>query len=422
MRKKRSILLGIGIAVPVALAALAPVAPLVADTVSRWTASQAVEQIMKEDLNLKINATDPELSTSTMPYQSRYADDLEKIQDASAAYSEKAKAWQTELAAYTLLYNYRAAQLGLELAEEQTQQALDQLETVRKQMQLGLASEMDEKRAQLSYNQALASLEDARQQHAQLQMQLNQKLGNEFREELVISLPDQVTLLPRSEYNASRVFEEIKDDHASLEPARTMVAVYEDLVERVDRATVVGGREMENQIETLEEQRAALEQQYNSLPDDDPAKQEIYEKMLAVIAQLDALEKQLDDAEDDRDLAVKELEEYYKELLEESKLNLEIQLDALELMTHQYEERFTRMENKLKTLRENAELADELYQSALRTYEQGLSTLDQADSARLNVLNTRMQLFNLEAQYAALKEEFRMFKEGYMPAGASGLR
>lgn len=397
-------------------AMLIPVTPILANSVSSWSTSDAVERILQEDLNLRINATDPDLSDSTLPYQSRYADDLELIQDAAAEYQEKSKQWQTELAAYSLLHNYHAASRSYELAEAQRLQALEQLQNMLLQKEQGLVSEMDVKRAELSYNQTASSTEDVRQQYEILKMQVNQKLGNPLEDELYISLTS-ATLLDASEYDADTVFAELKDNHASLAVAQKTVEVYNDILNSVDNATVVGGRTMGDQIEDLDEQRIALEQTYASLPDGDPEKEEVQTQLLGVLAQLNALEEQLSDAKKDRNRAVDELEEYYKELLEESELNLQMQIDNLELVTYQYEEKFTTAARKLKLARENAELADELYLSANRMYEQGLSTFDDVESARISLLNAQMQLFNLEAEYASLKIEFDMFKEGYLPSG-----
>lgn len=398
------------------VALLTPVPSLVADTVSRWRGADAVQQILDQDLGLKINATDPELSNSTAAYQSRYTDELQEIQDASAAYSEQSKKWQTELAAYSLLSNYQAAGRGLQLAEEQLEQALNQYHSLLLKQEQGLASEMEVKQARMSYNQAASTLEDAEQQHTSVRLQLNQKLGNDFDKELVIALPD-VTVLSESTYRAARTFEQIKDDHAALSVPRKTVEVYKDIFDKVDRATVMGGRQLEDQIEALDEQRVMLEQLYSGMPDSDPDKAETLEKLRQIIGQQSALEEQLDDAEDDRHLAVKELEPYYKEKLEESELQLQMQLDALELMCYQYEERLDGAAAKLGLLRDNARLADELYQSAERRFEQGLSTFAEVDSARISLLNSQMQLYNHEAQYQTLQIEYGMFKEGYMPSG-----
>lgn len=412
MNRKSKTLLCVAI-----ICTLIPVTPLIADTVSRWSTSSAVDRILQEDLNLQINLTDPKLSTSTMPYQSRYADELELIQDEAIAYQEKMKKWQAELSAYQLLHQYQAAKKSYEVAEAQRLQALEQLKSVRLKLEQGLVSSTDEKRAELSYNQTASATEDAKQQYTILRMQLNQKLGNDLQDDVLIAPEPATSLLPASEFDADTVFEELKNEHASLNVARKTVEVYEDIVDKVDRATVMGGRQLEEQIELLNTQLEALEQTYNSLPDGDPSKTETQAKLLELSTQITALENQLSDATSDRNTAVKELEEYYKELLEESKLKLQMQIDAFELTTYMYEEKLITAERKLKLARENVELADEVYLSANRTFEQGLSTFADVNSARINLMNAQLQLFNQEAQYASLKIEYEMFKEGYMATG-----
>mgnify|MGYP001332347052 CR=1 FL=1 len=410
-----------------------PITSLMAEELKQLTAENAVDELLEKDLSQHITAANPKLSDSTQPYLMRFGDEMEEIQDTQLEYQDLTSRLAAEMAAYQNVYNYWAAQESLKVAQTALEQAKSELNIVELKREQGLASDSDLIQAQMDVNQAEVNVQNAKQQVNLLKMKLNQDLERDLEQNLVISGPNFSTLSAAS-YDPEKVAKLMLDSHPSLETLKTTVKVYEDILFKLDGMTIVGGREIQDQIDDLEESRTGVEQQVEAIkaelereaqnpgaitPDEklklELRLEQLTAQLMQIDGQTDSLHKAYADAEEDRDRARKELKEYYQELLEEAKIQLQQQERLIELLSYQYADRFETMEKTLDIHRENVSKVEELYRLAYETYNQGLLAKSELEKSRLNLDNARLQYISAQKDYLLLKEEFRLFKEGYLP-------
>lgn len=407
-----------------------PVSSMMANEIKNYTVEEAVNGIKENDITTKITAAKPKLSDETKPYQGKFSDELEVIQDKQVEYQDLITKLQSEMTAYQVLYNYWLAEESLKLQEKNVAQTENELEVVKKKLGEGVASELDRLNAEISLNNAKASYEETLQGANQAKYQLNQSLGNDFNEEIALqtTIKDPVfQYVPKYMYETSEILPNVLKDHPSLSVVQTTVTQYEEIVDDSDNLSVLGGSTYKDNIEGLEEQIDNTQSQLIILeykkaqgtitPAEEATLAQLPGTLISLINQLDNLEDDYDDAQDDRNQAEDELKEYYEEELAETKLQLEQKQQQLELIVYNYEERFDRSREKISLYSENVQKTYTLYDKYYKMFEQGMMTSTELEKIRMNLLNTNLQLQAAKKDYILLQKEFELFKQGYLPKG-----
>ncbi|KGX91019.1 TolC family protein [Pontibacillus marinus] len=327
----------------------------------------AVNQIKKNDPNKIINASKPEISEDSQPYQGEFSDELDRIQETQDNYQDAQNIFQSEMTAYETMYNYWIAGQSVDVSQANLEKAQEELAMIRVEKENGEASEMDVLQSEMNLTNAEVSLEEAEQRFKMAKYQANQKLDKPIDAEWPLEESPDVGLMPDSFYNPEMWSEDLAE-HAALDTPEKSVEVYEEIVDESDSLDVIVT---------------------------DPRK--------------------IREAQDDRDDAEDELEEYYKHELEVAKVQLEEQKDALQLLLHQKLDELKTLHLKIESYRSNIRKAKDMYENTKALIENGMSNQQQHTQSRLNIMNQTMQLNQAKKDYAVAKKEFHLFLNGYMP-------
>ncbi|QHE53762.1 TolC family protein [Pontibacillus sp. HMF3514] len=327
----------------------------------------AVNQIEKNDPNKIINASKPEISEDSQPYQGEFSDELDRIQETQNNYQDAQNIFQSEMTAYETMYNYWIAGQSVEVSHANLEKAQEELAMVRLEKENGAASEMDVLQSEMNLTNAEVSLEEAKQRYKMAKYQVNQKLDKQINAEWKLEKAPDVGLMPNSFYNPEMWSEDLAE-HDALDTLEKSVEVYEEIVDETDSLDVIVT---------------------------DPRK--------------------IREAQDDRDDAEDELEEYYKHELKVAKVQLQEQKDALQLLLHQKLDELKTLHLKIESYRSNIRKAKDMYENTKALIENGMSSQQQLTQSRLNIMNQTMQLNQAKKDYAVAKKEFHLFLNGYMP-------
>ncbi|WP_214482738.1 TolC family protein [Bacillus sp. SM2101] len=381
--------------------------------------SQAVEEIIENDLSLQIYEKDTvTLSSATRQYQADALEELEDLQEIQEDYAEKSTRWGIEYSAYSLLVQYKKATEALKIQQDNLSISKQELEKIEKKYREGIASEQNVVQAEVSVSNAELSLSSTQQQLNQLKFQLNQQLDNDLHTELSVKGVDDIKRLPPSEYEPKNLAEEMKQSHSSLIYYRTVVETYKDIVEDSEDLPVLWVSRYKNNITELENEIASLKEELtNPIPPRTPEQIEgeivAAELELEVYKQID--KEAYDQAVKDRNRAEDDLVEYYEVEQLKAEIQLFDQYDKLELKSYNYAEQFEVFHKRLDLLEENVEKQEKLYEQQKARFDEGLLTATDLEKSRIGVLNAKIDLSNTQLDYTLLSEEFRMFKDGFLP-------
>ncbi|WP_185806958.1 TolC family protein [Bacillus salinus] len=412
---------------------LVPTGAIIADSIKQYTVPKAAEEIVAKDLSLQITASKPEIHDDSAPYQGEFSDELEVIGDKSNEYSDFSKKLQVELSAYQTLYNYWLADAAFKIEKENVAQAEKELEIMKKKVAQGVESKMQLMSVETSLNNALVRLADAEQQANAAKYMLNQDLGNELTENILLDtkIDDSTfTYVPEKEYKVENYLPNLLENHASLGIIQTSIKQYEEIVKDSQSLSVLGEDNFESQIEGTEAQInmtlakiAGLEQLKNTVglsPYEQSVLDELYLDVRMKDAQLKGILEALDDAEDDRDRAERDWKKYYEEELAEANIQLQQAQQGLQFLAYNYEDRFEAMKKKIGLQYDNLARMKQLYTNNQKMYELGMITQSELESFRLNLVGVRLQLNMAKKDYFLLTKEFELFKQGYMPGAGGG--
>ncbi|WP_096202396.1 TolC family protein [Bacillus sp. FJAT-45350] len=282
------------------------------------------------------------------PAEREFQDAMEDFQDLNSELSR-------EMSSYQQLYNYWLVAQNKELEEENFKQATRDLENTRARKAQGVASEMDVIQAEMAFNTAKASFEEAKNSHSMLKYQINQKLEQPITQDILITVPN-ITYLSSNELQVNALTEELFNNHPYLKGNKILLTAFE----------------VTHNIVTADNYTP----QFESLP--------IY------------IEREVD---------------YYN-------LSLRQQKNQLEMLVYNYVDELKRLEEAIRLYEQNANHGERTYQMAERQFEQGLSTFSELESARINMLGSNLQLVAAKKDYMETKQELLLLKQGYMPGGA----
>ncbi|MFS1518436.1 TolC family protein [Bacillus sp. SCS-151] len=377
--------------------------------------SQAVEEIIENDLSLQIYEKDTvTLSSATRQYQADALEELEDLQEIQEDYAEKSTRWVIEYSAYSLLVQYKKATEALKIQQDNLSISKQELEKIEKKYREGIASEQNVVQAEVSVSNAELSLSSTQQQLNQLKFQLNQQLDNDLNTELSVKGVDDIKRLPPSEYEPKNLAEEMKQSHSSLIYYRTVVETYKDIVEDSEDLPVLGGSVFKETIEELTKYIAELEASLSNPPAGQTV-EEIYIAIGKAKGDLESAEEAYDQAVKDRNRAEDDLVEYYEVEQLKAEIQLFDQYDKLELKSYNYAEQIEAFHKRLDLLEENVEKQEKLYEQQKARFDEGLLTATDLEKSRIGVLNAKIDLSNTQLDYTLLSEEFRMFKDGFLP-------
>lgn len=430
-----------------------PAGFIAADGIQSISFDEAAEHMEENDLGSQIQNVKPEIDSDSQAYQSKFSDDLNEISDLQNKNSDFQQEKAAEMTAYTTLWNYWVAGESLQISEANLERAVDELELMQLKQEKGVASEMDVLQSEMNVTNANMSLETAQQGLTLSQYQVNQKLDQPLETAITLEDIPDAGVVPEDLYDVS-TYEPIIRNHDSLATLKKQVAVYKDILSRVDNLSVLGGDDMRDQIDNLEDQIDKLDEQIEqlsqlreALPSEEDASEsndggsgevskqsttsetpqtkeeaqaqidKLKEQRTQLYIQLDDAEDRYDDAKDDRNQAEEELEDYYKVELKNAEIRLQQQEEALQLLLNQYAEQLKTLDTQIKSYQSNVEKAEKLYEKTEALLNNGMITPSKLEESRLNIQNQKLNLKQSKKDYAVKKKELSLFLDGYMPQG-----